>query len=51
MVLSCLSIKFTEKGYVKTSVSRENLSDKLYRLNFRVADSSIGIPDDKKYYF
>jgi PAS domain S-box-containing protein len=42
------AIKFTEKGYVKISVSGENLSDNLYRLNFRVADSGIGIPDDKK---
>lgn len=42
------AIKFTERGYVKVSVTGKALPEKLYRLDFRVADSGIGVPDDKK---
>lgn len=42
------AIKFTERGYVKVSVAGKALPEKLYRLDFRVADSGIGVPDDKK---
>jgi CheY-like chemotaxis protein len=42
------AIKFTEQGYVKVSVTGKALPEKLYRLDFLVADTGIGVPDDKK---
>lgn len=42
------AIKFTQEGYVKVMVRGQKVSDLLYRLDFEVADTGIGIPDDKK---
>lgn len=42
------AVKFTEKGYVKVTVTGKTLPEDRYRLVFSVADTGIGIPDDKK---
>ncbi len=42
------AIKFTEKGQVVVSVYAEEESGQEYRLTFEVADTGIGIPQDKQ---
>lgn len=41
------AVKFTSKGYVKISVTADNLGADKCRLNFKVIDSGIGIKKDK----
>ncbi len=42
------AVKFTEKGGVTLSVAVESVSDTAIRLHFQVADTGIGIPEDKR---
>jgi len=42
------AVKFTEKGYIKISIAGKALPENTYRLDFEVADTGIGVPDDKK---
>lgn len=42
------SIKFTEKGDVTINVRVLNIKNNLYNLEFSIADTGIGIPEDKK---
>ena len=42
------SVKFTEKGFVRISISRENVKNGKTEIKFRFEDSGIGIPDSKK---
>ncbi|MFK7846414.1 MAG: response regulator [Rhodothermales bacterium] len=41
------AVKFTERGEVLVSVSASHLHDDVYRIEFAVKDSGIGIPDDR----
>jgi len=41
------AVKFTSKGYVKISISADNLGADKCRLNFKVIDTGIGIKKDK----
>jgi signal transduction histidine kinase/ActR/RegA family two-component response regulator len=41
------SIKFTESGGIQVLVSDKNSHDDLYKIEFRVKDTGIGIPADK----
>jgi signal transduction histidine kinase/CheY-like chemotaxis protein/HPt (histidine-containing phosphotransfer) domain-containing protein len=41
------AIKFTEEGYVRTTVSLEEFGDEPY-IKFDIKDTGIGIPDDKQ---
>ena len=42
------AVKFTEKGFVRISLSRENVRNGKTDIKFRFEDSGIGIPDAKK---
>lgn len=48
MNLIANAIKFTDKGHVKIKVSVANQLDTSVILNFRIEDTGIGIPDDKR---
>lgn len=42
------AIKFTEKGFVRISISREYTLDKMTDIRFVFEDSGIGIPENKR---
>ncbi|MDW8205042.1 MAG: response regulator, partial [Cytophagales bacterium] len=42
------AIKFTSQGYVKITVAGEPVNPNAYRLYFRVIDTGIGVPNEKK---
>lgn len=42
------AVKFTEKGFVRISLLRENVKNGKTEIKFRFEDSGIGIPDSKK---
>lgn len=42
------AVKFTEKGFVRISLLRENVKNGKTEIKFRFEDSGIGIPDPKK---
>lgn len=46
--LTSNAVKFTERGHVEVCVDAESVSDGSARLNFRVVDTGIGIPEDKQ---
>lgn len=44
------AIKFTEKGFIKVNVNLLNNSNAVSEIEFKIADTGIGIPEDKLNY-
>ncbi len=42
------SIKFTSEGEIVIKVTLDSIDDKLWRLNYTISDTGIGIPEDKQ---
>ncbi|MGJ8532438.1 MAG: PAS domain S-box protein [Alphaproteobacteria bacterium] len=47
--LTSNAVKFTEQGFVKIHVDAEAVKDGTARLNFRIIDTGMGVPDDKQH--